>query len=110
MLSHILDRQLDKTSCLEICLGYYISLLIGFIFIFTPWQHNCTELFGMWAKLNMIDPYSGLEMLRVESLLVPSSFNSKFCIWEEEMVFVLPLYLILGVGYEPDSSILFWID
>jgi hypothetical protein len=93
MLSHILDCPLDKMSCLEICLGSYIIILLGFIFIFTPWQNNCTELFGMWAKFNMIDPYSGLEMLHVESLLV--SILSPVS-WEEEKDFVLSSYLIFG--------------
>jgi hypothetical protein len=58
----------------------------------------------MWAKFNMIDPYSGLETLHVENLLV--SIVSPVS-GDEEKVFVLSSYLILGVGYEPDSPILF---
>jgi hypothetical protein len=61
----------------------------------------------MWAKFNMIDPYSGLETLHGESLLV--SIVSLVS-GEEEKVFVLSSYLKLGVGCEPDSSILLWND
>jgi hypothetical protein len=47
----------------------------------------------MWAKFNMIDPYSGLETLHVEILL--ASIVSPVS-WEEEKVFVLSSYLALG--------------
>jgi hypothetical protein len=47
----------------------------------------------MWAKFNMIDPYSGLETLHSESLLV--SIVSPVS-WEEAKVLVFSSYLILG--------------
>jgi hypothetical protein len=52
-----------------------------------------TQLYRVVWHVGMKDPYLGLEMLHVESLL--ASIVSPVS-WEEEKVFVLSSYLILG--------------
>jgi hypothetical protein len=86
MLTRILDRPLDKTSFLGICLGYYISPLVGVdIHIYPMATHVGYVQYDS-------SPCSGLETLHIESLLV--SIVSPVS-WEAEKVFVLSSYLTL---------------